>query len=513
MTYNEETAYYRMINHLIAEHGFTFVRANEDLRVSWLERKRDGIVQMVRLTSRTFAWANHLKRDILKAASDIQQMTKGIFAKKVQIHNVYFGDQGPADEWSKLKKPMIIKSRRPIPMQTYYLDRDSYQSEMEKLFRHLKLSDSVSLISDEEESDQKLEMEKSRLRRLLVQQQQADQAVFHRKKPLLVYVFIGISVLMFLLEMLLGGSTDSAVLIDLGAKYNPFILVENQWWRIITSMFLHIGALHLMTNMLSLYYLGTLTEQVFGRRRFFIVYLLAGIIGGLASFAFSPNLSAGASGAIFGLFGALLYFGTVYPKLFWRTIGNGLIVILLINLVISFAASHVIDVYAHLGGLVGGFASALLVGLPGKKRLSARVGGAALSLLLVVGLIIYGLLGPVNTALHEELKAEAAYNQGDYQAVIQHATKALDNEGSDAAQLLLFYRGLAYSQTGELDEAVQDYERLARLTPDEPAVHYNLARFLQLNGQEDEGLIHANRAAELEPNDKQYQQLVQELSQ
>jgi rhomboid protease GluP len=513
MTYNEETAYYRMINHLIAVHDFTFVRANEDLRVCWLERKRNGIVQMVRLTSRTFAWANHLKRDILKAASDIQQMTKGIFAKKVQIHNVYFGDQGPADEWSKLKKPMIIKSRRPIPMQTYYLDRDTYHAEMEKLFRHLKLSDSVSLVSDEVESDNKLEMEKSRFRSLLVQQQQADQAVFHRKKPLLVYVFIGISVLLFLLEMLLGGSTDPAVLIDLGAKYNPLILAENQWWRIITSMFLHIGALHLMTNMLSLYYLGTLTEQIFGHRRFFIVYLLGGTIGGLASFAFSQNLSAGASGAIFGLFGALLYFGTVYPKLFWRTIGNGLIVILLINLVISFAASHVIDVYAHLGGLAGGFASALLVGLPGKKTLSARVGGGVLILVLVAGLLVYGLLGPVNTALHEGMQAEAAYKQGDYHMVIQHATDALEKGGSATAQLPLFYRGLAYSQTGDLNEAIQDYDRLVGLTPNDPAAHYNLARILQLNGQKDESLHHAKRAAELEPSNKQYQQLVQELSQ
>jgi rhomboid protease GluP len=136
-----------------------------------------------------------------------------------------------------------------------------------------------------------------------------------------------------------------------------------------------------------------------------------------------------------------------------------------------------------------------------------------LILVLVAGLLVYGLLGPVNTALHEGMQAEAAYKQGDYHMVIQHATDALEKGGSATAQLPLFYRGLAYSQTGDLNEAIQDYDRLVGLTPNDPAAHYNLARILQLNGQKDESLHHAKRAAELEPSNKQYQQLVQELSQ
>ncbi|MFP7253295.1 rhomboid family intramembrane serine protease [Terribacillus goriensis] len=510
MTYNEETAYYKMINHLLAVHGFTLARAEDDLRVCWLEKKQNGITHVVKLNYRTFTWANHLKQDILKTANQIQNMSKGLFARKTRIYNVYFGEQEPADDWSKLKKPMIIKSKRPIPMQLYYLDGSSYEKESEKLFRHLKLDDKISLTSADEHE---LEVEKSRLRSLLVQQQQADRAVFHRKKPLLVYILIGICIVMFLLETLLGGSTDSAVLIELGAKYNPLILAENEWWRIISSMFLHIGALHLLTNMLSLYYLGTLTEQIFGHRRFLFIYILGGIIGGLGSFAFSDSLSAGASGAIFGLFGALIYFGVVYPKLFWRTIGNGLIVILLINLVISFSASHVIDVFAHLGGLAGGFASALLVGLPGKRNTRARIGGTLLSLAFIAGLIWYGFTGPVNDALRHVLNVEDALRQNDYSSVISDATLALSEGESVYEPMLLFNRGLAYYKTGDMDKSAEDYERLVTLTPEDHAAHYNLALVLQAEGKLEEAMKHAKRAVELKPDDSQYEQLQQNLSQ
>ena len=510
MTYNEETAYYRMINRLLAVHGFTFIRADEDLRVAWLEKKQDGITHIVKLSLKTFTWANHLKQDILKTANQIQNMNKSLFPKKTRIHNVYFGEQEPADDWSKLKKPMIIKSRRPIPMQLYYLDRLSHDAQMQKLFRHLKLEDTFSLASDDE---QELEMEKGRLRSLLVKQQQADQAVFDRKKPLLVYVLIGICLVMFLLETLLGGSTNSAVLIELGAKYNPLILSENEWWRIASSMFLHIGALHLLTNMLSLYYLGTLTEQVFGHRRFFLIYLLGGVVGGLASFAFSENLSAGASGAIFGLFGALLYFGIVYPKLFWRTIGNGLIVILLINLVISFSASHVIDVFAHLGGLVGGFAVSLLVGLPGKKNKHARLGGLVLTVILLVGLIWYGLSGPVNESVHHLIQVEEAVEHMDYDAIIAQTTAALQDTDTPYEPALLFYRGAAYYETGDIDKSIGDYERLVELQPDNDSAHYLLAAALHARGDDDQALEHVKKAADLDPDNPDYKQLQKEISQ
>lgn len=168
---------------------------------------------------------------------------------------------------------------------------------------------------------------------------------------------------------------DIETLIHYGAKYNPAI-VAGEWWRIISSMFLHIGALHLFMNMLAVYYLGTAVERIYGSGRFIIIYFLAGIIGSLTSFAFNTHVSAGASGALFGLFGALLYFGVIYKNLFYQTMGKSVIFILLINLAFGFLVPQ-IDMGAHLGGLIGGFVAAAITSLPEqltKKRLYKMVG-------------------------------------------------------------------------------------------------------------------------------------------
>ena len=106
-------------------------------------------------------------------------------------------------------------------------------------------------------------------------------------------------------------------------------------------------------NTLALYYLGVAVERIFGNVRFIFIYLFAGATGFIASFIFSSVLSAGASGAIYGCFGALLFFSAINPKLFFRTIGLNLFVVLGINLVFSFTASG-IDNAGHLGGLAGG---------------------------------------------------------------------------------------------------------------------------------------------------------------
>src|SRR5699024_12610735 len=100
-------------------------------------------------------------------------------------------------------------------------------------------------------------------------------------------------------------------LIQFGAKYNPAIL-EGEWWRIVSSMFLHIGFFHLLMNMIALFYLGAAVDRIYGTFFFSIIYFLAGIGEGFESFAFTVNVSAGDSGAIFGLFGVLLFFGLFY---------------------------------------------------------------------------------------------------------------------------------------------------------------------------------------------------------
>lgn len=173
-----------------------------------------------------------------------------------------------------------------------------------------------------------------------------------REYPYLTYVLISLNLILFLLMTLAGGSTKTSVLIQFGAKVNVLIL-QGEVWRFVTSMFLHIGFLHLVFNLYALWALGPITEDLIGRPRYFMIYILSGISGSIASFLFTDALSAGASGAIFGLLGALVSHTRKSPGLWKSGFGKNLIIIILINLSLGFFQPG-IDIYAHIGGLICG---------------------------------------------------------------------------------------------------------------------------------------------------------------
>src|SRR5699024_8296641 len=159
-----------------------------------------------------------------------------------------------------------------------------------------------------------------------------------------------INVFLFILLEFRGGSMDVPELINMSAKYNP-AMIEGEWWLAFTSMNLHKDFLHLFVIMLALYLLVVLVERYIDNKRFNVIYILSGIGCSLTSFAFSSSISAGASGALFGLFGALLFFGVNYKNLFFQTMGKNVIFILILNLVIGIVIPN-IDMGAHLGGLI-----------------------------------------------------------------------------------------------------------------------------------------------------------------
>lgn len=178
-------------------------------------------------------------------------------------------------------------------------------------------------------------------------------------KPFVTYVLIAAIVIVWLLMEAAGGSTDTRILVRFGANFGPLIL-EGETWRLFTSMFLHIGFLHLFFNGYALFIFGIEMESLYGSDRFLTIYVLSGLFGSLVSFAWrGPNvLSAGASGAIFGVVGMNLAFFLIHHKSF-GTLGRqrvmNTLVIIGINLVFGFTVPG-IDNMAHMGGLVSGFA-------------------------------------------------------------------------------------------------------------------------------------------------------------
>ena len=177
----------------------------------------------------------------------------------------------------------------------------------------------------------------------------------------LTYAFIFLNTLIYIFSALLSQDLidmDMETLVNMGALYGPYVLQEGEWWRLFTAMFLHGGMTHLLMNMFSLYLIGRGAEMYFDRNSYISIYLFSGLIGGLVSLFMHPgSVGVGASGAIFGIFGALAGFFlahrekiATHTKAFMKDFA----IIIGINLVIGFSIPSV-DVSAHLGGLVVGF--------------------------------------------------------------------------------------------------------------------------------------------------------------
>lgn len=215
--------------------------------------------------------------------------------------------------------------------------------------------------------------------------------VFTMKKPVVTYILIAINVILFALMYLIGkGSTHIPTLLAFGANYKPLVLA-GQTWRLLTCAFLHIGILHLLVNMYALYVIGPQLESFFGKTKYLLIYLFSALCGSLLSITFSSNVSAGASGAIFGLLGALLYFGYHYRVYLGNVMKSQIIPIIILNLLVGFTLQG-IDNAAHIGGFVAGIFASMAVGVKYKSTTMDKVNGWIVSIIYIGFLIFMGFM-------------------------------------------------------------------------------------------------------------------------
>ncbi len=212
-----------------------------------------------------------------------------------------------------------------------------------------------------------------------------EQEIPEPRRPVTVSVtliLIGLNVLVFLAMVVSGVSffsPGSAEVLPWGADFGP-LTMSGQWWRLITACFLHFGIIHIAMNMFILLQVGLFTEMLFGKARFLALYLLAGIGGNIAGLYLHPaTVSAGASGAIFGLYGGLLAFLLVrrgiVPHAAARKVAGSAGLFIVYNFVYGLASPRT-DMEAHIGGLITGFlAGGLLawsrgyvLGFPARRR-------------------------------------------------------------------------------------------------------------------------------------------------
>ncbi len=187
-----------------------------------------------------------------------------------------------------------------------------------------------------------------------------------RQYPL-TYGIIAINVLVYMVSALLSGSIidmDMRTLVEMGALYGPLTVLQGEWYRLFTAMFLHGGMTHILMNMFSLYLIGRGVDIYFEKKAYVSIYLFSGLLGGLASLYMHPDsVGIGASGAIFGVFGALAGFFLAHreriadhSRAFMKDFG----IVLGLNLVMGLSIPS-IDVSAHVGGLVVGLIGGFVI--------------------------------------------------------------------------------------------------------------------------------------------------------
>ena len=180
-------------------------------------------------------------------------------------------------------------------------------------------------------------------------------------RPIITATLVALNIAWFLFVASQGGGLaipNPAIIINWGSNFGPLTL-NGEWWRLFTCMFVHFGLLHLAFNMWVLWAIGRTTERMFGSLHFALLYVFAGLCGSMTSLWWHPNVnSAGASGAIFGLFGGLLTFvlnpASGVPPTIVAGHRRSLVIFILYTLIGGITRGGV-DNAAHLGGLIGGF--------------------------------------------------------------------------------------------------------------------------------------------------------------
>lgn len=196
-----------------------------------------------------------------------------------------------------------------------------------------------------------------------------------KKKPVITVGIIGINVLVFIWLSLFGMTEDAGYMLEHGAMFVPFVLGGHEYYRLITSMFLHFGFSHLMNNMVMLFFLGSILEEEIGSFKYLLLYFISGLAGNVLSAAMDLKtgefvVSAGASGAIFGVIGALLVIVAKNHGHLRTLNGRGMIFMVVCSLYHGFTSTGV-DNMAHIGGLASGILLAFILYRKSKSKRSA----------------------------------------------------------------------------------------------------------------------------------------------
>lgn len=368
----------KLLHYFITEKGYSPIVLHGAKNEIWLENFSSNY-GIVRIVTNNIYNNEQFDFDVFKTKKIVKKIKQKTFSLNIDTLSIFLnlGDNVNMEKYYNLPKIDCVDIEKIEDLGKFevikesfpdILDNTNFKEEGLELF--VKLTQEIADVNEDNNTK--------------------AEDIFKVKKPIVTYILIAINIILFLAMYLFGnGSTNVATLIDFGANYPPFIKI-GEYYRLITAGFLHIGILHLFFNMYALYVVGSQLENFIGKVKYIIVYLGSMIIGNLMSMLFiGNNVSAGASGAIFGLFGALLYFGYHYRVYLGTMVTSQIIPVLVMNFFLGFILSG-IDMASHIGGLIGGALILWALGVKYKSEKSDIINGCILLSMLIIFLVLLG---------------------------------------------------------------------------------------------------------------------------
>ncbi|MET3699233.1 rhomboid protease GluP [Bacillus oleivorans] len=511
MSFRESYLFWKIAYELTSSGRYRLIFESNNGKEIWLEKVEGKEADLIHLNQYNLDWSYWLRQHNELSIKQAQEINTRLYKKTVSVLNIYISPYPPVDDGFDAVSEWYQPANSPgLSWYTMILDQADQGKSLDMIAQLCGLEWKEPFLETPDERDVLQYQEYTR--QWAAQQRKTEEKTFQHGKPIFTFFFMAIQLAVFAWMEMEGSSQDPRTLLEFGAKFNPLIL-EGEWYRLITPIFIHIGVFHLLMNTVALYYLGAIVERIFGSLRFFIIYMIAGIMGSIASFAFSPTLSAGASGAIFGCFGALLYFGMLQPKLFLRTIGYNIFIVIAFNLALGFTIPG-IDNAGHIGGLIGGFAATGIVHFPKKFRLSTQVLFLVLTLGIGAGLLYAGAQQGVQEEEGTYLAhiAQQYAEEENYEKAYE-LVKAYDLENGEPSADIYFIMSYIEFQWQEYDLAGSHLKQVIEISPDYHQAYYNLSLVYYNLGQLEEAYEWAKQAREINPGNDQYKQWTDDLSQ
>ncbi|MGN1371110.1 MAG: rhomboid family intramembrane serine protease [Candidatus Coprovivens sp.] len=367
----------KLVHYFITEENYNPIVVNGVKDEIWLENS-EGPYRIIRINSNNIFNKEQLNYDFFKIESIVRQIKKKTLSFNVNTLNILLD----VNEDLKIEAPKNIK---PVPLignDLNITDEDileAFPNINEKL---LKDSTGVDLIINvTKDINEKTEKDN-----------RIYEKTFKPKKIVFTNLIIIACIIMFIIECIMDGAgvlfkgVTTSTAINLGANIRA-LLQAGEIWRLVTAAFLHANLIHLALNMYSLYIVGSQIETFLGKVKFLIIYFISAIAGCLLSAVSSGSPSVGASGAIFGLLGALLYFGYHYRTYLGNVVKTQILPIIVLNLAIGFMSTS-IDNFAHIGGLIGGIFTTMALGVDGRSKTYEKINGF-LCLIIFIGFLSY----------------------------------------------------------------------------------------------------------------------------